>query len=271
MADEEWLHRIRQHIEDSQALLDRMTAYQAKQDAETAFRARKSFELPEAFALLGKLEQGSLNYRLVAERMMPTATMTLDEAIGALVTLEGLVLDSKLDHHAQRYIATLRQKLAFPDLLDLGDVAKALATIRDSDVCKEGVDLLRAAVKRRSYKLRPSWPDLRKELRTPMLRSLVTDLVTRQALQGLNWSGTAAQVTTALQQHAALLGFPETVRASIAANDSRLRQWLKDRTVRRDDWVCLNPNPHGSGRSKLKSVFAFCDPNVAFEFRLTFT
>lgn len=271
MTHEEWLLQVRQRIEDSQALLDRMAEYRAEQEAETAFRARQSFGLQEAFELLGTLEEGSLNYRLVAQRTMPTATMTLDEAISALVTLEGLVFDSKLEHHAQRYIATLRQKLAFPDLLDLGDVAKALATIRDCDVCKEGVDLLRAAVRRRTYKLRPSWTDLRKELRTPMLRSLVTDLVTREALQSLNWSGTAAQVTTALQQHAALLGFPDTTSASIAANDSGLRQWLKDRAVGRDDWVCLNPNLHGSGRSKLKSVFAFRDPDVAFEFRLTFT
>ena len=105
----------------------------------------------------------------------------------------------------------------------------------------------------------------------PEWGSLVTELVTREALQSLNWSGTAAQVTTALQQHAALLGFPDTTSASIAANDSGLRQWLKDRAVGRDDWVCLNPNLHGSGRSKLTTVFAFRDPDVAFEFRLTFT
>lgn len=79
-----------------------------------------------------------------------------------------------------------------------------------------------------------------------------------------------ARVALALGEKAVELGFPASVPTTLAANDTGLRFWLNHRGIERADWLCLNPNGHLPKNSpKMASVFAFRDPNVAFEFKLS--
>lgn len=266
-------------IDEAAALLARMEEKRRASEERQALLARKSFKLPEAFELLGRLDPKTLEYRHVALHMLPDDSVPLDQAIGSLLTWEKLVLSDSFDKKfmlaAEAFFTRVKEKAVFA-CHDLGDVADAFSSIRDSGLSKLSADMLRGAVKRIAVDLDPSTDSIQRGLRTPGLRTLVTDIMIRRAVKSLTpWGSigkpvTSAQVHTALEQETRRGGFPVSVVAKVAANDAGLRQWLKDRTVARDDWLCLNPNGHISTSAKIASVFAFSDPDVAFEFKLTF-
>lgn len=269
------LERLRQALVENEKLLAEIDRFNREREKRREFFERKSFGLDEAFKLLRELEPLSTEYRHVALAMLPATNMSLTEAISALSRFEEIVLDQnfdkKLASHAEKYFERVRETVAVR-LLDLEDIADALLSIKEARLSKTSTDMLRGAVKRGTVYLTPSLEDCKKGLRSPTLRSMVTDIVTRQVAKKMRRRGfNARQIATALQQQADLLGFPASAASTVAANDPRLSQWLRDRNLARADWICLNPNAHLPKSSpKLASVFAFRDPNFAFEFKLTF-
>lgn len=266
-------------IYESTSFLASMEEKRRAWDERQAFFRRKSFSLPEAFELLGRFEAKSLEFRHVAHAMMPNDPIPLEQAISLLVAWEKITsadgFDNGLMPIARLYFTRLKEKSVVM-LCDMGNVAEALYSIKDAGLSKLSGDMLRGVVKRIAVDLKPSTADLQRALNTPLLRSLTTDMMTRQVVQTLlPWTMrplpvVPAQIIAALQQEAERGGFPASVPAKMAANDPALRQWLKHREIERADWLCLNPNGHLPNNSpKMASVFAFRDPNVAFEFKLS--
>ena len=101
MIDQDELRRAieanQKRTDETKVFLAKMEEKQRAWDERRAFLNRKSFSLPEAFELLGRLEPESLEARHVAIAMLPSGGVMLNEAIRALTTLEDILNQPGID------------------------------------------------------------------------------------------------------------------------------------------------------------------------------